>query len=275
MIRCLALCVLYGVSLVAVVRADEPVKVSEKQPAIKTTGFEWQRFEIAGRPAFMILPEKPSKPLRWVMYAPTFDKSLPNESNEGWMIGRYLEAGIAIAGVDIGEAYGSPKGRATYTALYQHLTKSEHKFATKACLMARSRGGLMLYNWAAENPEKVSAIVGIYPVCDLRSYPGLAKACGAYGLTEAQLKESLKQHNPIDRLAGLAKAKVPIFHIHGDVDKVVPFEANTGTVADRYKQLGGSMKVVIAHKQGHNMWPGFFECQELVDFVITHSKVKR
>jgi hypothetical protein len=28
----------------------------------------------------------------------------------------------------------------------------------------------MLYNWAAENPERVAGIAGIYPVCDLRSY---------------------------------------------------------------------------------------------------------
>jgi len=43
--------------------------------------FDWQRFEIDGRPAFMILPaaEKRQSPMSWVMYAPTFDRSLPNE----------------------------------------------------------------------------------------------------------------------------------------------------------------------------------------------------
>ena len=67
--------------------------------------FNWQRFEVAGRPAFMILPDadKRRSPMPWVMYAPTFDKSLPNERSEGWMIGRFLDAGIAIAGVDVGE----------------------------------------------------------------------------------------------------------------------------------------------------------------------------
>ena len=60
----------------------------------------------------------------------------------------------------------------------------------KPCLLARSRGGLMAYNWAAEHPESVGGLAGIYPVCNLRSWPGLDKACGAYGLTVANSKSS-------------------------------------------------------------------------------------
>ena len=74
----------------------------------------------------------------------------------------------------------------------------------RACLLARSRGGLMLYNWAAEHPQAVACIAGVYPVCDLRSWPGLEKACGAYGMTAEQLRKVLRDHNPIDRLAPLA-----------------------------------------------------------------------
>lgn len=235
--------------------------------------FDWQRFEVAGRPAFMILPavEKRKSPMPWVMYAPTFDKSLPNESSEGWMISRFLDAGIAIAGVDVGESYGSPPGVATYNLLYKHLTTSQEKFGPKASLLARSRGGLMLYNWSVENPEKVLCVAGIYPVCDLRSYPGLDKACGAYGMTEVELAESLSTHNPVDRLRPLADAKVPIFHIHGDVDTVVPLEANSQAVAERYRELGGTMELVVPIGQGHNMWEGFFHCDALVKFVLDNA----
>ena len=104
----------------------------------------------------------------------------------------------------------------------------------------------MLYNWAAENPDKVAGIAGIYPVCDLRSYPGLDKACGAYGLTRAELEEQLDKHNPVARLAPLAKAGVPIFHIHGDADAVVPLKDNSGEVARRYEKLGGKMELKVA-----------------------------
>ena len=144
----------------------------------------------------------------------------------------------------------------------------------KPCLLARSRGGLMLYNWAAEHPTAVTCVAGIYPVCNLSSYPGIDKACGAYGITAAQLTDKLKENNPIDRLEPLAKAKVPLFHIHGDVDTVVPLELNSGELAARYKKLGGTITLNVIKGQGHNMWEGWFQNQELVDFVIAQAKTK-
>ena len=189
-------------------------------------------FAVAGHQAFVIRPpEKKIEPIPWVLYAPTLGTNLPGKS-EAWMFERFLSAGIAIAGVNVGESYGSPAGRKTYTALYEKLVKDEG-FDTKVSLLARSRGGLMLYCWAAENPEKIRCITGIYPVCNLASYPGLGRACGAYGMTQGQLAEALAKHNPVDRLAPLADAGVPIFHIHGDKDNVVPLPANSGLVAER------------------------------------------
>jgi dipeptidyl aminopeptidase/acylaminoacyl peptidase len=232
-----------------------------------------QNFAVDGRPAFIIAPTKKlSGPTPWLLYAPTLGGGLPGGA-EAWMFRQFVDAGIAIAGVDVGESYGSPKGRATYNAMHKQLTE-ERGFAQKACLLARSRGGLMLYCWAAENPDKVNCIAGIYPVCNIASYPGLKQASGAYGMTESELAANLAQHNPVDRLASLAKAGVPIFHIHGDVDKVVPLDANSGLVAERYKDAGGKMELKVVQGQGHNMWRGFFECQELVDFVIQHATSK-
>ena len=239
---------------------------------VKADQFTWKRFEVAGHQAFTISPEKTSaKPTPWVLYAPTFHERLPNEQHEGWMFERFLAAGIAIAGVDVGESHGSPDGRQVYDALYEQLTQGDSPFSPKAALLARSRGGLMLYNWAADHPDRVACIAGIYPVCDLRSYPGLDKAAAAYRLTPAVLKRDLAQHNPVARLEPLAKANVPIFHIHGDKDKIVPLKTNSKAVAESYDRLGGQMKLVVAAGQWHNMWPGFFESQELVDFVVTHT----
>lgn len=227
-------------------------------------------FNLDGHVAFVIMPAKvdKAKPTPWVWYAPTFP-NLP-EAREHWMFEKFLAAGIAIAGVDVGESYGSPKGREIYSALYKELVANRN-FAAKPVLLARSRGGLMLYNWAAENPDRVAGIAGIYPVCDLRSYPGLTKACGAYGLTSAELEAQLDKHNPVARLAPLAKAGVPIFHIHGDTDAVVPLKDNSQEVVRRYSKLGGKMELKIAKGQGHNLWEGFFQCQELVDFVLARS----
>jgi len=227
-------------------------------------------FIIDEHTAFLIQPEKPrvDQPIPWVWYAPTL-RGLPANS-EKWMFERFLKAGIAIAGVDVGESYGSPKGREVYSALHEHLVK-KRGLAKQACLLARSRGGLMLYCWAAENPDKVRCITGIYPVCSIASYPGLKRACDAYGMTADQLEAQLAKHNPIDRLAPLAKAKVPIFHIHGDKDRLVPLEANSGLVKKRYDELGGRMTLEVVKGQGHNMWEGWFQSQNLVDFVIKHA----
>ena len=52
------------------------------------------------------------------------------------------------------------------------------------------------------------------------------------------------------------------------------FEANSGEVRKRYETLGGEMQLIVPAGQGHNMWPGFFQCQELVDFVIANAKSK-
>lgn len=238
--------------------------------ALKDLPLEGQTFQVQGHTAFLILPKErlQNRPTPWAWYAPTLP-GLPG-SEERWMFERFLAAGIAIAGVDVGESYGSPRGTGVFSMFHTDLVQN-HGMARKACLLARSRGGLMLYNWACENPEAVACIAGIYPVCNLTSYPGVAKAYGAYDLTAAELTARLAQHNPIDRLAPLAKAKVPIFHIHGDSDAVVPLDQNSGEVARRYRDLGGPMELVVPPGQGHNMWQGFFQCEELVQFVVKHG----
>jgi pimeloyl-ACP methyl ester carboxylesterase len=226
-------------------------------------------FTVQERTAFLMLPEKPKAgPIPWVWYAPTL-RGLPGGA-EKWMFERFLQAGIAIAGVDVGESYGSPQGRAVYTALHDELV-NRRGLARQACLLARSRGGLMLYCWAAENPGKVRCITGIYPVCNIASYPGLKRACGAYGLSAEELEAELAKHNPIDRLAALAKAKVPIFHIHGDKDGTVPLDKNSAIIKERYDKLGGPMTLEVVKGQGHNMWPGWFQSQHLVDFLVAHA----
>ena len=48
-------------------------------------------------------------------------------------------------------------------------------YAPKPVLLGRSRGGLMTLSWAVENPDKVAAFAGVYPVCNVASYPGIAQ----------------------------------------------------------------------------------------------------
>lgn len=232
-----------------------------------------ERLTVAGRPAFIFLPPegKRSSPQPWVMYAPTLP-SFP-DSHEKWMYERFLEAGIAVAGIDVGEACGSPKGREWFTALYRELT-GKRRFAARPVLLGRSRGGLWVTSWALENPEKVAGIAGIYPVFDLRIYPGLDKAATVYGLSVAEMKQKLEGLNPINHIDMLARSGVPACLIHGDQDKVVPLQENSAAFVERYRKAGkvDAVTLIVAKGQGHNFWEGFFRCQPLIDFVIARAK---
>ncbi|MFM9117574.1 MAG: alpha/beta hydrolase family protein [Planctomycetota bacterium] len=257
--------ILFSFVICCNVNSDEPQEV--KPAPEKSLPLPGHVFHIENRIAFVIEPPEaaPDTPRRWVWYAPTLP-NLPGPE-ERWMFERFLKAGIAIAGIDVGESYGSPDGRKLFTAFHEHLT-TKRNYSRKAVLLGRSRGGLMTLGWAVENPDKVAGFAGVYPVCNIASYPGIPQASGAFRMTPEQLQSKLPEHNPIDRLEQLAKAKVPLFAIHGDVDKVVPLELNSGLVRDRYEKFGGKMQLLVPAGQGHNMWSGFFQSQELVDFVI-------
>ena len=238
------------------------------EPGTKKLPLSGESFRINGRNAFVILPKKAEKKTPWVWYAPTLP-GLPAKS-EIWMFQRFLANGIAIAGIDVGESYGNQDGRKVFSELYEYLTR-QRNFAKKPCLLARSRGGLMLYNWAVENPGKVGGVAGIYPVCNLESYPGITRAAGAYQMTKDELKAELHENNPTERLQPLAAAKVPIFHIHGDRDKVVPYHLNTQILIERYLKYGGPAEVELVKGQGHNMWSGWFESETLTRFVVDRA----
>jgi len=265
-----ALCVVMAGAPAMVCYASGVDMEKESVKPAKDLPIPGEVFSVDGHTAFLIMPAKASATgaTPWVWYAPTLT-GLPG-TEEKWMFQKFLDAGIAIAGIDVGESYGNPQGRAAFSALYAELTQGRG-LSKKACLLARSRGGLMLYNWAVEHPASVACIAGIYPVCNLSSYPGLKTACGAYGMTEEQLAAKLAEHNPVSRVELLAKAHVPIFHIHGDSDTVVPIEKNSAELAQQYRQFGGEMTLSVIKGQGHNMWSGWFQCQELVDFVISHA----
>ncbi len=253
-------------------KADLP-KTADADKPVKQLILPGESFLIAGRPAFILWPEeaKRAKPQPWVFYAPTL-AGYP-DSHEKWMHEQFLAAGVAVAGIDVGEAYGSPAGRELFSALHDELT-AKRGFAKKPCLLGRSRGGLWVTSWAVANPEKVAGIAGIYPVFDFRTYPGLDRAAPAYGLTPAALQEKLVEHNPIEKVGLLAAKKTPVLFIHGDVDTVVPLKENSAEFVKRYEAAGAkdAAQLIVPAGQGHNFWEGFFRCQELIDFTIKQAK---
>ena len=231
-----------------------------------------ETFTVEGQPAFIFLPPaaKRASPQPWIFYAPTLP-GYPDEA-ERWMHEQFLAAGVAVAGVDAGEAYGNAKSHALFDALYRELTE-KRAFAKKPCLFGRSRGGLWVSSWAIKKPERIAGIIGIYPVFDFRTYPGLEKAAPAYELTPTELTARNDELNPVARIEVLAKAKIPVALIHGDKDTVVPLKENSAEFVRRYKDDGAEalVKLIILEGQGHNFFEGFFHSQELVDFAIARA----
>jgi hypothetical protein len=234
-------------------------------------------FEVAGKTAFLFTPasdaEVPAQDKPWILYAPTLP-AYPDEA-ERWMHERFTTAGVAVAGVDTGESYGSPAGVTAAEALHAEMVR--RGYSKRPALLGRSRGGLWASAWAIAHPELTAGIGGIYPVYDWRTYPGLEKAAPAYGLAPAELAARAAELCPIERIDVAAKAGVPVCIIHGDDDKVVPLEPNSLRLKQAYEAAGKGdlVQLIVAKGQGHNFWEGFFRCQELVDFLIARAKGDR
>ncbi len=226
-----------------------------------------ETFDVAGHTAFVHAAPKPADGKPWVWYAPTL-KGVSLVQRKLYFEG-FLRAGISIAGYDLGEVRGAPGSTAKFTLFYDEMVN--RGWSPKPILLGQSRGGLMMLAWATRNPEKLRAFVGIYPVFNLASWPlknSKASTLADYGLTEAELVARLGEFNPIDHLDGLITHRVPFFVVHGDSDVVVPYQDNTELLKERYEAAGGSISVKVIPGEGHKVTPSFFECQELVEFVL-------
>jgi len=239
---------------------------AEAQPPSHQVLVNGESFLLTGRRAFLMEAKSEGENKPWIFYGPTLDK-YPDKA-ENWMHQQFIDAGVSVAGINVGEAYGSPQAFPFFEALYQEMVS--RGYSKRPALLGRSRGGLWVSSWALEHPDRVAGIGGIYPVYDFTSYPGVEKAASVYGLTGNDLLEL----NPIKRAAILAKAKIPVFIIHGIDDKVVPLEKNSAALEKVYEEVGAGdlIEVVKVDGQGHNFWPGFFTHQTLVDFLISQAK---
>ncbi len=230
-----------------------------------------ETFDIAGNKAFLHASPTPAKDKPWLWYAPTL-KGVSIVQRKMYF-DAFMKAGISIAGYDLGEVRGSPASTAKFTLFYDEMVK--RGYSAKPILLGQSRGGMMTLAWAFRNPDKLRAWVGIYPVCNLASWPlknSKPQTLADFAMPEAELVANLSKFNPIDNLQGLLANKVPMFIVHGDTDVVVPYNDNSRLLKERYEAGGGQIQVKIIPGEGHKVGPSFFECQELVNFVLAQCQ---
>jgi pimeloyl-ACP methyl ester carboxylesterase len=235
-----------------------------------------ERLTVEGRDAYLIRPKGPiDSARRWVWIAPFW---LGIDNGQGrvehrFYVERFLAKGFHVAGIDVGTSCGSPASAKVNQAFYERLT-SNFSLNRKARLIGQSNGGLIAYAWAFRHPDSVDRIFGIYPATDFRTWPGLEKVISfppsglGYDLTLPELTRRAAEFNPIDNLAPLAKARVKILHIHGDMDLVVPAGPNSETFVERYNALGGRARLISVPGVGHQAVKAFYECQAAAEFLL-------
>ncbi len=119
-----------------------------------------EKFEVAGQNAFLYAAPKPADGKPWLWYAPTL-KGL-SLSVRKMYFEALMDAGIGLAGFDLGEVRGSPESTAKFHRFYEAMVK--RGYSHKPILLGQSRGGIMTLAWAFRHPDKVRAWIGIYPV---------------------------------------------------------------------------------------------------------------
>ncbi|MCK4294422.1 MAG: prolyl oligopeptidase family serine peptidase [Planctomycetes bacterium] len=238
-------------------------------------GYDRYDFEVDGRKCCVVAPKVAAPGRPWIWRARFF-------GHEPQVDTALLSRGFHLSYMDVAGLFGSPRAVAHWNAFYRYLTEN-FALSDRVALEGMSRGGLIVYNWAAANPNKVSCIYADAPVCDFKSWPGgKGKGRGspadwtnclkAYGLTEKQAMNYKK--NPIDNLRLLAAAGIPLLHMCGDADEVVPIEENTRIVEKRYKRLGGSITTITKEGVGHH--PHSLEDPKpIVEFICRHTGLSR
>lgn len=239
--------------------------------AIKRLSSEAEIFQVNGRDAFLIKAQKASKGNPWLWYAPTLQGN-PHKTQK-FYFDTLLKQGISIAGYDLGECRGSEYSSAEFSKFYQAMVS--RGYSKKPILLGQSRGGLMMLCWAFRNPDRVKAFVGIYPVCNLMSWPMKTRktlVLQDYRLSEKEFTSRIHEFNPAQNLSTLAKQQVPMFIIHGDSDKPVPYLENSALIKDGYQKLGGNIKVKMIPGKGHAEIPEFFQDNDLLNFILEQAK---
>ncbi|HYG74033.1 MAG TPA: GDSL-type esterase/lipase family protein [Planctomycetota bacterium] len=234
-------------------------------------GYEKHEFAVNGRKAFVVLPKTAAEGKPWIWRTEFFGHEPQGDL-------ALLARGFHAACIDMQNMYGAPVAMGHMDAFYAHLVKN-YGLAPKTVLEGFSRGGLFAFNWAAKNPEKVAALYVDAPVCDFKSWPGgKGKGKGSasdwkrclevYGLSEEQaLAYKL---NPVDNLAPIAAAKIPILSVCGETDDVVPFAENTRLVEERYKQLGGPITVIAKPHCNHHPH-SLKDPTRIVNFILQNT----
>lgn len=236
-------------------------------------GYAKHELTIAGKSVTIVAPKAAAAGRPWVWHGEFFGhKPAPDIA--------LLGKGFHIVYMKINDMLGCPDAVKLWNQCYAELT-TNYGLSAKPSLVGLSRGGLYCYNWAIANPSKVSCIYADAPVCDFKSWPG-GKGKGKGDAKNWALVPKLwgfkdegealaYKGNPVDNLAPLAQNHVPLLHVFGDADDVVPWDENTGLIETRYNALGGSITLIRKPGVGHHPH-GLDDSTPIIEFIAKNAK---
>lgn len=199
--------------------------------------------------------------MKWVWYAPAFMPNTggltPANIQQQFYFDSLRSQGFTIVGMDIGESFGSPAGRALYKAFYDQLMLMGYE--STGVFYLQSRGNLMGYSFLKAYPV-ASAVVSIYPLFSFDDYIGPTGYAPRWGVSLSDFALMRDEYEPLHNASQFAS--IPKLMVHGDADTTTHLSFTQAFQA----QAGGTLIVVPG--EGHeNSSPNFFARPDVLTFI--------
>ncbi len=216
---------------------DEGTYITLRGPAF-TECYERYQFEISKVESFVtvIAPKNPAPGNPWVFRCGFVSRGAAVDQ-------ALLAKGFYIVTGAVPYNEDGPV-TAQWNSIYEHFVA--HGFSKKVVMEGAGSAAGEVYAWAIENPDKVFCIYAENPI----------------------MHSNLAKTQPLDNLAPLAKAGVPILQVCGSLDPSLA--DNTIVLEKKYKELGGEIHVTMKDGEGHYLLTPI-DSKPVVDFILKNE----
>lgn len=214
-------------------------------------GYECADFKLEGRECKVTKPKKARKDHPWIWRArfwghePQTDIAL-------------LERGYHLVYYDQSGLVGNAECVANWTRFYDMLHGGG--LSQRVVLEGMSRGATYALNWAAANPDKVSAVYVDNPLLDCRYFAERGESevsrdmLKAYNLPNIAAIKNFA-NSPTDKVPEIVAGGYPILILCADKDQAVPLYT-IQEFEQKVKEAGGNITVIV--KEGFKHHPHSF-----------------
>ena len=229
-------------------------------------GFKRYHFEFENCNAWIAEPKYPAGDGRWswcTVWPEAFVKRVG--------IVDLLEHGFYHVHIDAFAFRASPEGVAVMNRFQDFLVSMGLSY--KANLIGMSWGGFFSLRYSQTYPERIAAVYLDAPVCNAADpssldSPRTQSILENYKLSFEEL--SVSKLNPLNNVAPLVNARIPLMAAVGETDQSVDIDTNFNVLEKKIIELGGSITTFRRNYWGHHPH-GLDDTQVLLEF---HCKAR-